>query len=61
LRIQGQPSLRGGQSHSQGDHRLAMAWAIAGMLSKEGVSVEDMSAADVSFPDFLGVIKKVAR
>jgi 3-phosphoshikimate 1-carboxyvinyltransferase len=38
-----------------------MAWAIAGMLSKEGVSVEDMAAADVSYPDFLAVIKKVAR
>ncbi|HUX47218.1 MAG TPA: 3-phosphoshikimate 1-carboxyvinyltransferase [Desulfosporosinus sp.] len=61
LRILGQPSLRGGQVSSLGDHRLAMAWAIAGMLSKEGVSVEDMAAADVSYPDFLTVIKKVAR
>lgn len=61
LRIQGQPSLCGGQASSLGDHRLAMAWAIAGMLSKEGVSVEDMAAADVSYPDFLAVIKKVAR
>jgi len=61
LRIQGQHSLRGGQANSLGDHRLAMAWAIAGMLSKEGVSVEDMAAADVSYPDFLAVIKKVAQ
>lgn len=61
LRIQGQTSLRGGQASSLGDHRLAMAWAIAGMLSKEGVSVEDMAAADVSYPDFLAVIKKVTR
>ncbi|MFZ3130745.1 MAG: 3-phosphoshikimate 1-carboxyvinyltransferase [Desulfosporosinus sp.] len=61
LRIQGQPSLRGGQVSSLGDHRLAMAWAIAGILSKEGVSVEDMAAADVSYPDFLAVLKKVAR
>jgi len=61
LRIQGQPSLRGGQASSQGDHRLAMAWAIAGMLSKEGVSVEGMAAADVSYPEFLAVIEKVAR
>jgi 3-phosphoshikimate 1-carboxyvinyltransferase len=61
LRIQGQPSLRGGQVSSLGDHRLAMAWAIAGMLSKEGVSVEDMAAAEVSYPDFLAELKKVAR
>jgi len=61
LRIIGQPSLRGGQASSQGDHRLAMAWAIAGMLSMEGVSVQDMAAADVSYPNFIDVIKKVAR
>ncbi|ODA40399.1 3-phosphoshikimate 1-carboxyvinyltransferase [Desulfosporosinus sp. BG] len=60
LRIQGQPSLHGGQASSLGDHRLAMAWAIAGMLSREGISVEDMAAADVSYPNFLAVIEKVA-
>ncbi|WP_407311063.1 3-phosphoshikimate 1-carboxyvinyltransferase [Desulfosporosinus sp. SB140] len=59
MRIQGQPALRGGEASSFGDHRLAMAWAIVGMLSKEGVSVEDMSAADVSYPNFIDVIKKV--
>jgi 3-phosphoshikimate 1-carboxyvinyltransferase len=61
LRILGQLSLRGGHARSLGDHRLAMTWAIAGMLSKEGVSVEDMTAADVSYPHFLDVIKKVSR
>ena len=61
LCIRGQLSLRGGQASSQGDHRLAMTWAIAGMLSNEGVSVEDLAAADVSYPDFLDVIKQVAR
>jgi len=61
LRIQGQSSLRGGQASSFGDHRLAMAWAIAGMLSKEGISVEDMAAAEVSYPDFLAVIEQVVR
>jgi 3-phosphoshikimate 1-carboxyvinyltransferase len=59
LRIQGQTTLRGGEASSFGDHRLAMTWAVAGMLSAEGVSVEDMAAADVSYPDFLEVIKKV--
>ncbi|MDQ7096807.1 3-phosphoshikimate 1-carboxyvinyltransferase [Desulfosporosinus sp. PR] len=60
LRIFGQPSLQGGKASSFGDHRLAMTWAVAGMLSKEGVSVENMSAADVSYPEFLEVIRKAA-
>ncbi|TGE34314.1 3-phosphoshikimate 1-carboxyvinyltransferase [Desulfosporosinus sp. Sb-LF] len=61
LRIQGHSSLRGGLVSSHGDHRLAMAWAIAGLVSKEGVSVENMDAADVSYPDFLHVIKQVIQ
>jgi len=60
MRIQGQTTLYGGQASSFGDHRLAMAWAIAGMLSQEGVSVEDMGAADVSYPDFLSVIQSLS-
>ncbi|WP_088189518.1 3-phosphoshikimate 1-carboxyvinyltransferase [Desulfosporosinus sp. FKA] len=59
MRIHGQRTLRGGEVSSFGDHRLAMAWAVAGMLSQEGVSVENMTAADVSFPNFLEIIKKV--
>ena len=61
LRIQGQSSLRGGVANSLGDHRLAMAWAIAGLLSNEGVSVENMEAAEVSYPDFLSVIKQITQ
>lgn len=52
LRIIGKPLLQGGKAKSYGDHRLAMAWAIAGLLSKEGVEVHNMEAADVSFPTF---------
>ena len=59
FRIQGQPSLRGGSANSHGDHRLAMAWAIAGLLSEEGVSVEGMDAAAVSFPNFLDMVKQI--
>lgn len=61
LRIQGQTFLRGGQASSLGDHRLAMAWAIAGLVSKDGISVENMEAADVSYPDYLSEIKKVVQ
>lgn len=59
LRIQGGKALRGGKAKSYGDHRLAMSWAIAGLLSEEGVSIEGMEAADVSFPDFLPLINRV--
>jgi 3-phosphoshikimate 1-carboxyvinyltransferase len=61
LRIKGNHSLTGGKASSHGDHRLAMAWCIAGLLSKEGVSVEGMEAASVSFPNFLTVLTDLVK
>ncbi|HXR31490.1 MAG TPA: 3-phosphoshikimate 1-carboxyvinyltransferase [Solirubrobacterales bacterium] len=44
--------LRGGAIESHGDHRIAMLGAIAGLASREGVEVEGMGAAAVSYPGF---------
>ncbi len=52
MRIEGQGGLRGGTIDSHGDHRIAMLGAIAGLASREGVVVEGMGAAAVSYPDF---------
>ncbi len=50
--VRGTGSLRGGVISSHGDHRLAMLGAVAGLASEEGVTVEGMEAASVSFPTF---------
>jgi 3-phosphoshikimate 1-carboxyvinyltransferase len=50
--VQGTGGLRGGTIASHGDHRLAMLGAIAGMASREGVTVDGMEAAAVSYPEF---------
>ncbi len=50
--IRGSGGLRGGTVHSNGDHRIAMLGAIAGIASREGVGVIDMEAASVSYPTF---------
>ncbi len=44
--------LRGGVVDPGGDHRVAMAFAVAGLLSQEGVVVSDPECVAVSFPDF---------
>lgn len=61
LRIQGGSTFLGGKASSHGDHRLAMAWCIAGLLSVEGVCVEGMEAAAVSFPNFLSILNGIAK
>jgi 3-phosphoshikimate 1-carboxyvinyltransferase len=44
--------LRGGTIEAHGDHRLAMLGAVAGLASREGVEVQGMEAAAVSYPGF---------
>jgi len=50
--VRGTGGLRGGRIASHGDHRLAMLGAVAGLASREGVEVEGMEAAAVSYPGF---------
>jgi 3-phosphoshikimate 1-carboxyvinyltransferase len=52
MRIEGGADLRGGKVDSHGDHRIAMLGAVAGLASREGVEVEGMGAAAVSYPRF---------
>jgi 3-phosphoshikimate 1-carboxyvinyltransferase len=51
--VTGTGGLRGGRIASHGDHRLAMLGAVAGLASQEGVEVDGMEAADVSYPRFM--------
>jgi 3-phosphoshikimate 1-carboxyvinyltransferase len=52
--VRGTGGLRGGRIASHGDHRIAMLGAVAGLASREGVEVEGMGAAAVSYPGFAG-------
>jgi 3-phosphoshikimate 1-carboxyvinyltransferase len=52
MRIEGGGGLGGGTVDSHGDHRIAMLGAIAGLASREGVAVEGMGAAAISYPGF---------
>jgi 3-phosphoshikimate 1-carboxyvinyltransferase len=51
VRGDGSP-LRGGTIDANGDHRMAMLGAVAGLASTEGVEVVGMEAAAVSYPGF---------
>jgi 3-phosphoshikimate 1-carboxyvinyltransferase len=50
--VQGTGELRGGVLPAHGDHRLAMLGAVAGLASRQGVEVDGMEAAAVSYPGF---------
>jgi 3-phosphoshikimate 1-carboxyvinyltransferase len=50
--VRGTGGLDGGTLDALGDHRLAMLGAVAGLCSREGVEVEGVEAAMVSYPRF---------
>jgi 3-phosphoshikimate 1-carboxyvinyltransferase len=58
--VHGTGGLRGGRLNSDGDHRLALLGAVAGLASAEGVEVIGMEAAEVSYPDFGADLAKLA-
>jgi 3-phosphoshikimate 1-carboxyvinyltransferase len=59
--IEGGGAVRGGAARSFGDHRLAMALAVAGLASREGVAVEGAESAAVSYPEFWEHLEAVAE
>ena len=44
--------LKGAQVNSWGDHRIAMALAVAGLIAKGETIIEDAGCIDISFPNF---------
>ena len=52
LEVDGPAVFRGTTLDSLGDHRLAMAWAVAGLVADGPVTIEGWDAIDVSYPAF---------
>ena len=63
LRVVGVPTRPkgGGSADSQGDHRIAMLGAVAGLVSREGLRLEGAEAAAVSFPGFFELLDSVSK
>lgn len=59
--VTGTGGFKGGSIESHGDHRIAMLGAVAGLASREGVEVDGMEAAAVSYPGFEADLSSLAR
>jgi 3-phosphoshikimate 1-carboxyvinyltransferase len=53
-------NLKGATVNSFGDHRIAMAFAIAGLFADGETEIIDADCAAVSFPEFFDVLKSVS-
>ncbi len=61
LRIHGRSGepLRGGRVDSHGDHRIAMAAAVAAQASRQGCTLLDAAAVAISYPDFFATLERL--
>jgi 3-phosphoshikimate 1-carboxyvinyltransferase len=59
LVIAGPTRLHGAEIDSFGDHRIAMAFAIAGLLANSPTTIHGAECADISFPGFFEKLGEV--
>jgi len=57
--VRGPTPLRAGEVDAAGDHRMAMAFAVAGLIASGPVRVRGMETVGDSFPGFLGALEGV--
>ncbi|MEX1110397.1 MAG: 3-phosphoshikimate 1-carboxyvinyltransferase [Chthoniobacterales bacterium] len=61
LEIRGGRPLHGARLASHGDHRIAMAFAIAGLFAEGETVIEDASCVETSYPGFAGQLERIAH
>ena len=57
LWLRGGSGLGGGTIESHGDHRIAMAFAIAGLVARSAIEIRDVANVATSFPGFLEIAR----
>jgi 3-phosphoshikimate 1-carboxyvinyltransferase len=63
LKVEGRNAgkLHGAEIDPRGDHRIAMAFAVAGLAAEGDTAIRDAQCAGVSYPKFFEDLKRVAE
>ncbi|MCA1613821.1 MAG: 3-phosphoshikimate 1-carboxyvinyltransferase [Acidobacteria bacterium] len=59
LAVCGPARLRGARVRSHGDHRIAMAFAVAALAAEGDTEIEGAGCVSVSFPDFFPLLESL--
>ncbi|HLQ62941.1 MAG TPA: 3-phosphoshikimate 1-carboxyvinyltransferase [Candidatus Acidoferrales bacterium] len=59
--IRGPRPLQGARVDSRGDHRVAMALAVAGLLAEGKTEVEGAECVSISYPGFWEEVERICR
>jgi len=60
LEIEGGDHPLAGRVSSHNDHRIAMAFGVLGALEGNQIEIDGADVADVSFPNFWGLLEELA-
>jgi len=60
MRVPGRQKFRAAAFDSFGDHRIAMAFAVAALRGDGESTIDNAEASSVSFPEFWGILEKAA-
>ena len=60
LDVPGGQALHGAEIDSGGDHRIAMAFAVAALRAESESTIQGAESADISFPEFFSLLDQVA-
>lgn len=60
LQVFGPTRLHGAEIHSFGDHRIAMAFAIAALMADGETEIKGAECVAISFPEFFELLESVA-
>jgi 3-phosphoshikimate 1-carboxyvinyltransferase len=61
LRVAGPVALRGALIDPRGDHRIAMAFSVAGLIAQGETEIKDAECVAVSFPEFFELLESVVE
>ncbi len=61
LIVPGRQPLRGAELDSYGDHRIAMAFAVAGLVADGSSILHGSRCVNISFPEFFATLNQVAE
>ena len=59
--LRGARRLRGGHADAVGDHRLAMAFAIAALGAEEPSTINGADAVAISYPEFFTTLESLCK
>jgi 3-phosphoshikimate 1-carboxyvinyltransferase len=59
MEITGVEQLKGAEIHSLGDHRIAMAFAVAGLFAEGETVIRDVDCIETSYPGFIRELERL--